>query len=90
MGQVATLPWPDGQQRDRVEPAEGNQRVERRQEGLHADLVHGRGIREGRVDAAGEDGDGEGDEAGERDQSELVMRVEEGLEGGLKRELGGV
>ena len=87
--EVATARGPDGEEGDGVEGAEGDEGVEGGHEGGDFDAVDGR-VPEGDEDAAGEDGDCEGEEADEGDVGDFEVFVEEGAEGDLQGGVGGV
>lgn len=89
MREVATARGPDGEEGDGVESAEGDEGVEGGHEGGDFDAVDG-GVPEGDEDAAGEDGDCEGEEADEGDVGDFEVFVEEGAECDLQGGIGGV
>ena len=89
MREVATTRGPDGEEGDGVEGAEGDEGVEGGHEGGDFDAVDG-GVPEGDEDAAGEDGDCEGEEADKGDVGDFEVFVEEGAEDDLQGGVGGV
>lgn len=87
--EVTTAAGPDDQEGDGVEAAECDQGVVGRHRGGDANVSVLR-VPECDEDAAGQNRDGQGDEAQERDPGHFIVAVDDGLQGDLDWEGGGV